>query len=132
MTESNGSPIGPTVGAGLGAVGGAGYNFDPDQIAALIPKWEALKDELQADLNELRNASYNVSPPTADPAAASNARATQESFSAAIEHNLHILDYAQKWVDKLREASGAYVQQDAETGAGLNNPGSASGGGLYQ
>jgi len=126
MTESNGSPIGPTVGAGLGAVGGAGYNFDPDQIAALIPKWEALKDEIDADLATLQVASNHVQPPSSDQPAVTNARATAQSIDAAIQHSLTLRQYAESWIEQLQRANGTYVQYEDDTSGVLN------GRGLYQ
>jgi len=125
--------IGPMVGAGLSTVGVGGYQFDPEQIAALIPKWEALKDDIDADLIALQTAAQHVSPPSPDQPAIVNATATAKSIGAAIEHNLELRRYAQAWIDKLHQANGTYVREDEEVRTGLNSGSSPTDGhGLYQ
>ncbi|WP_037322893.1 flagellar protein FliT [Amycolatopsis thermoflava] len=134
MTEGNGqAPMGPTVGAGLSAVGGAGYRFDPDQIAELIPKWEELRDGIDDDQEQLRAALRLATPPSADPPAANNAQQIRASIQAAIEHNASLRSYAQAWVDTLRKANGTYQAQDEETRRGLQGaPDTGDDRGLYQ
>ncbi|ROS41885.1 hypothetical protein [Amycolatopsis thermoflava] len=133
MTEGNGqAPMGPTVGAGLSAVGGAGYRFDPDQIAELIPKWEELRDGLDDDYNSLREALRLAQPPSADAPAAQNAEATKNSIQLAIDHNRHMRSYAKTWIEQLRKANGTYIEQDDDTRRGLYDAGnSTNGSGLY-
>jgi len=133
MTESNGSPVGPTVGAGLGRVGGAGYDFDPDQIAALIPKWEELRDAIDEDQQRLAIAAQHVKPPSQDAPAQENARRTAYSLAAASQHNLNLRNYAQAWIDALEKANGSYRDQDDAALGGLRRAsGTADGAGLYQ
>jgi len=133
MTESNGSPIGPTVGAGLGAVGGAGYNFDPDQIAALLPKWEVFRDAIDEDLMRLRMAGQVAQAPSADPPATSNALRVNASIRAAMEHNAALRSYAQAWIDNLKKANGTYRTQDDTVLQGLQGAAeTANGSGLYE
>ncbi|NIH78380.1 hypothetical protein [Amycolatopsis viridis] len=125
--------IGPTVGAGLTAVGGAGYHFDPDQIAELIPKWEELVDDLDEDSQLLIAAGNLATSPSADQPAQDNLRKIDASIGAAIEHNLRLREYAQTWIDMLRRANGTYRQQDNEAQKGLAGPSEhPSGSGLYQ
>ncbi|GAB3565761.1 hypothetical protein GCM10027445_11550 [Amycolatopsis endophytica] len=132
MTDGNGAPIGPTIGAGLSAVGGAGYSFDPDQIAALIPKWEEFRDNIRDDYLKLQEAAAQVIAPSPDQPAIQNATQTLASVQAAIEHNRAMLNYAQSWIDNLKKANGTYTQQDQEATRGLyGNSGDTSGHGLY-
>ncbi|MEU0509388.1 hypothetical protein [Amycolatopsis sp. NPDC006125] len=134
MTEGNGQvSLGPTVGAGLSAVGGAGYRFDPDQIAELIPKWEELRDGLDDDQARLNVAGLQASAPSADQPAQANALRISASIRAAIEHNASLRRYAQAWIDTLKKANGSYQEQDDETRRGLNRTtGAADGSGLYE
>ncbi|UQS27369.1 hypothetical protein L1857_33525 [Amycolatopsis thermalba] len=133
MTEGNGqAPIGPTVGAGLSAAGGAGYRFDPDQIAALIPKWEEFRDDIYRDYVRLQTAWSDATAPSPDQPAVRNATQTQSSIKAAMDHNRAMLTYAQTWIDHLRKANGTYVEQDQEAGRGLYGDSSNTDGhGLY-
>ncbi|MFD4194495.1 hypothetical protein [Amycolatopsis thermoflava] len=133
MTEGNGqASMGPTVGAGLSAVGGAGYRFDPDQIAELIPKWEELRDGIYQDYVQLQTAWSDATAPSPDQPAVQNANQTRASIQVAIAHNSAMYGYAQAWIDQLRKANGTYVEQDQRTGRGLyGNSGNTDGHGLY-
>ncbi|MDQ0378999.1 hypothetical protein [Amycolatopsis thermophila] len=134
MTEGNrATPIGPTVGAGLSSVGGAGYRFDPEQIEALIPKWEELRDGLDDDQLQLQMAAQVTAAPSADAPAQNNARQISASIRAAIEHNANLRNYAQLWIDTLRKANGTYREQDDTALKGLYGaPDTPDGSGLYQ
>ncbi|NIH78377.1 hypothetical protein [Amycolatopsis viridis] len=112
--------IGPTVGAGLTAVGGAGYHFDPDQIAELIPKWEALRDGIDEDSQLLTEAGRIATSPSADQPAHDNLQKIDASIGVAIEYNMRLREYAQTWIDMLRTANGTYRQQDDEAQKGLS------------
>ncbi|AIJ26278.1 hypothetical protein [Amycolatopsis methanolica] len=121
------------VGAGLSFVGGAGYSFDPDQIAALIPKWKELIEGLDDDFQKLQLAWGAVTAPSPDQPAVRNAAITQSSIEAAMTHNRQLVSYAGKWLDALKKANGTYVEQEQHTGAGLyvDDDQDTSGHGLY-
>lgn len=124
--------IGPTVGAGLTFVGAGGYRFDPDQMAAVISKWEELKEDLDADYAQLSSALQACQPPSMDQPAVANTRAVYASVQAAMNHNRSMWDYARRWVDNLRKANGTYREQEDHTGTGLyGNGADTSGKGLY-
>ncbi|OXM73307.1 MULTISPECIES: hypothetical protein [Amycolatopsis] len=125
--------IGPMVGAGLSFVGGAGYRFDPDQIAALIPKWEELLHGLDDDFQNLQLAWGSATAPSPDQPAAQNALATRSSIEAAMNHNRRMVSYASDWINALKRANGSYVEQEQHTGAGLyvDDQKDTSGHGLY-
>ncbi|NIH87015.1 hypothetical protein [Amycolatopsis granulosa] len=129
---SRASAIGPTVSAGLAAVGGAGYHFDPDQIAELIPKWEALRDGIDEDSQLLTAAGQAATAPSADLPAQDNLQRISTSIGAAIENNLRLREYAQTWIDMLRKANRTYQQQDDKAQKGLSGSSEhTSGSGLY-
>ncbi|NIH87013.1 hypothetical protein [Amycolatopsis granulosa] len=134
MNEGDRAPtIGPTAGAGLTAVGGAGYDFDPDQIAELIPKWEELRVGITQDQERLRVALRETTAPSADEPAQANALRIAASIQAAIDHNAILLDYAQSWIYMLKRANGTYQSQDDHTRSVLNRAsGAADGSGLYE
>ncbi|GHF01606.1 hypothetical protein GCM10017786_38360 [Amycolatopsis deserti] len=111
--------IGPMVGAGLSFVGAGGYRFDPDQIAALIPKWEAFLQDIDDDYQDLQRALSSATPPTADQPARQNADQTKASIQAAITHNERMKQYARDWINTLRLANGTYVEHEDHTGKGL-------------
>ncbi|NIH87017.1 hypothetical protein [Amycolatopsis granulosa] len=134
MKEGDRAPtIGPTIGAGLTAVGGAGYHFDPDQIAELIPKWEELVNDLDSDFIALRLALQSANPPSADEPAAANAQAIRASLETATLHNRQMRQYADEWIRTLRKANGTYGNQEDRTGRGLHDSrADTSGNGLYR
>lgn len=104
---------------------GGGYHFDPQQIAAMIPKWQQELDAIKEDRDELEAARRKANPPSADTPASQNAKATRDSIQAAIDQNMLMQQYAEAWIKALSKANGTYVEHDQQTGDDLNNVGSA-------
>lgn len=120
-----------------GASAGSGYKFDAEQIAQKIRQFEDLRDKMRAKREELRDAAWNVAPPSGDRPAEAQARATKNSIAKAEEHNRSMQDYAQAYVDALRKANGTYVAREDDTSGAFEgtkvNDGAPSGTGtLFQ
>ncbi|TVT62858.1 hypothetical protein FNH05_00310 [Amycolatopsis rhizosphaerae] len=101
--------------------GSGGYHFSPEKIADLITEWEKLRDVLRDDERNLKDAALKAWPPSPDHPATRNAEATRKSIVAAIDQNQAMQQYCQAYVYALRKANGTYVQQDEDTGKGLNS-----------
>jgi hypothetical protein len=116
-----------TVGATAGS-GGAGYKFDRETIEAKIREFEDLRDEIKTKREELMNAAQMATPPSFDPPALAQVRATHASLEAAATHNAEMVAYAQSYVDALRKANGTYVAQEEDSSGVFGGSGSGSSG----
>jgi hypothetical protein len=91
-----------------GAGGGGGYKFDEDTLRAKVGEWQDLADAIKRDKEHLRDAYDALSAPSEDQPAREQAKATEESITAAILHNEAMLKYVETYIRGLEEALVKY------------------------
>lgn len=103
-----------------GGNSGGGYRFDAETIKSKITQWEQLLDDLSNDGRGLMVARQAAQPPSDDTPAKKQVNATWQSIDKALDHNLKMQQYAQGYIDKLRQANGTYVPHDQDVAASLS------------
>ncbi|GAA4537293.1 hypothetical protein [Amycolatopsis samaneae] len=101
--------------------GGAGYQVDPEGLAAQIRAFEALRNQSQAMQQQLREAAGHATPPSLDPPAVRQAMAARDSLLSAADQNKAMAMYAQGLIDSMRKANGTYAQRDEDVSATLRH-----------
>ncbi|GAA4414277.1 hypothetical protein ACFQV2_02170 [Actinokineospora soli] len=103
--------------------GGAGGKFEISSLAeldALIGQWESLVEQMDISRQKLQQASRHVQPPANDMPSRSEAKATLESITAAIDHNVSMRNYADAYVKKLKAARTDYAGTESDNAAAVN------------
>lgn len=132
---------GPGVGATasgtmFGLIGsGGGYNLSPDELAANIERFERIADRIAKQTSLWRYAWNHANPPSGDPPARRQAKATRESCETGMESNLRKLERANEFINAMKRAHGGYqIMEDDTADTMRTSDSSESGGtgGLYK
>ena len=91
------------VGAGLQGVGG-GFEFSPEELAAVIQGWEDLLVEFKQDQDHIREMQEMVIPPAEDSSSVGFTDAVRAGLADLYESNDSMVKYAEEYLEKLRAA----------------------------
>lgn len=97
--------------------GGAGYEFDPDQVDAVLTKLRSVVEKTMRTGTEMSNAAKVVQPPAQDGPSLRQASAVVRSLAKAQEHNAALRRYATDFIEKLEAAKTAYRDADEHNAA---------------
>lgn len=104
--------------------GGAGFEMDLDEMKALLPQWETLRDELETLMNEAGQALL-APPPAADEASTMLIGAARDHSVLYVDSLNQQFEYAAGYVKSLEEAISSVEGQDAVAGEGIATLGQA-------
>lgn len=135
----------PETGPGLGATAsgtmfgltgsGGGYNLNPDELAAHIKRFEALADRIANQTARWKQAAFHANPPSGDPPALRQAKATRRSCEIGMDSNQAKLRRATEFIDAMKRAHGGYQVMEDDTADTMrtSDSGAERGtGGLYK
>lgn len=89
-----------------------GYKFDPDQVQAVINKWQELYDDLQNDIRNARTVA-NVQPPGHEFASADFvSKGANPSGQTLLMQHERMRDYVANYIQALKQASGQIAQSE--------------------
>ncbi|OZM72724.1 hypothetical protein CFN78_13965 [Amycolatopsis antarctica] len=95
-----------------GSKGGGGFQFAPDQIDAVIAKWEDLLNQLRDDEAEVRIVR-DVRPPGNEFASGDFADAGRKSGETLGDQNQRMIDYVTRYIEALKTAkSGVQATEE--------------------
>lgn len=109
---------------GGGGGGGAGYTFSPEQLDDVIRDWEDLREDLLKDRREADKLA-NVRGPGSEFASGDFEQAARPSGQKQLEQTERMIAYAEKYIEALKKAKGATVNQNEQAREDAKN---ASGG----
>lgn len=104
---------------GGGGAGGEYVFADLAELDEIIKQWEAQRDAIRADGDQIRQAIGFVMPPADDEMSVRQADATTDSLNRLLEHNTAMFDYAQAYVEKLKAARGHTAATDSDNASTL-------------
>lgn len=127
---------GAASGTMFGLIGsGGGYNLSPDELAANIERFERIAERIDKQSGLWTRAWNHANPPSGDPPARRQAKATRESCETGMESNLRKLERANEFINAMKRVHGGYQIMEDDTADTMRTSDSgASGGtgGLYK
>lgn len=97
---------------GVDGVGAGRFELDPDELAARLATWRALRDDLSRD-QEHGKRLLQTSPAGDEPASKTMASFVRRSGEEFLLHNRALVDYVDGYVAALSAALETYVNGEA-------------------
>lgn len=88
--------------SGGGGTGGQYMFTSPEDLAAVISKWQDERDAIEADQATIVEAYYSIKNPAGDNMSQGQAEASKVSLATMWEHNNAMLEYARGYIEKLQ------------------------------
>lgn len=99
-------------GAQRAAAAGSGFEMDVDQMKAVLPKWEDLRDQLQDLANQANQAAVGKPQPAEDDASLTQAKAVLAHAQLYSQNLDQQRAYAEAYVESLQKAIAGVEEQE--------------------
>ncbi|WP_410597661.1 hypothetical protein [Amycolatopsis sp. lyj-23] len=97
---------------GGGGGGGGRFEMDPEELAAVIGRWEAELDKIVDDGERIQNIMVMLEAPGKDSVSGGYVSTSMDSLAALQSQNDSMRKYVQGYVKKLKEAQTKTVATD--------------------
>lgn len=94
---------------------GGGYRIDPDTLAAKMPAWEGMLEEIRGIRRNFLAAERLAQSPVGFPPADRQAEDTRKCARRGADHAQSVHDYIAGWIEAAKQAHGSYVAKEDDT-----------------
>lgn len=101
---------------------GGGYRIDPDTLAAKIPAWEDMLEEIRGIRRNFLAAERLAQSPVEFPPADRQAEDTRKCARRGADHAQSVHDHIAGWIEAAKRAQGGYVAKKEDTAQVFSKP----------
>jgi len=110
---------------GVGDAASGHWEFDFDEMEAVIKKWRGLLDDLKEDRNKIRRIlqSCRTGQPSDDEPTMNYHARLIDGATAMRKSNQSMISYVSEYIEKLQDAKSEIAESDAAAGDALRSTG---------